>query len=180
MTRKLPAYILVTAALVMLAGGVLPSAGARLAPWRGFELSRHSAASQLPAGLVLPASEAHLAVSSLVAADLDADGDLDIIATDASEGSVGIVVWVNDGDGRLTRKHPRKFSTFGSEPESPSVAPQEATMATSIQPDAPAVAAIGINTWVTLPSQPFVLPLSPDVPSAARAASRSRSPPARS
>jgi hypothetical protein len=40
---------------------------------------------------------------SAVAADVDADGDLDVVATD---GSLDLLVFVNDGNGRYTRREP--------------------------------------------------------------------------
>lgn len=46
----------------------------------------------------------HVQFRKVVAADIDRDGDLDFIsATD-----VGLVVWVNDGHGRLTSEAPRR------------------------------------------------------------------------
>jgi hypothetical protein len=41
---------------------------------------------------------------TVVAADIDADGDIDVVASD---GSLDLLVWVNDGTGRFTRKHPQ-------------------------------------------------------------------------
>jgi hypothetical protein len=39
-----------------------------------------------------------------VTADIDADGDLDVVATDQA---LNLLVWVNDGSGHLTRQRPR-------------------------------------------------------------------------
>ena len=39
-----------------------------------------------------------------VANDIDADGDLDVVAND---GSLELLVWINDGTGRLTRRQNR-------------------------------------------------------------------------
>ncbi len=173
-------FAVATVVVMLTAVVCLTPASARLSPWRGVGLSRHAAVAQLPDGLVLPASESNLRVSSLVAADFDADGDIDVVAADTSSGTVGIVVWVNDGQGRLTRQRPAQPHNFGSEPASPSVEQRQATVGASIQPDAPAIAAIGVNAWLTLPSQPFDLPAPPGAPSATLASLRSRSPPARS
>jgi len=137
----------------------------------------HSVAKQLPAGFVLPSSDVDLKISSLVAADLDADGDLDIVAADPANGSVDILVWVNDGDGRLTRKRPERPKSFGAEPLAPSVDPQQSTVVVSIQPDSPAVQTSCASTWLVLPDQPCRLPLSASAISATVAALRSRSPP---
>lgn len=139
----------------------------------------HSVAKQLPAGFVLPSSDVDLKISSFVAADLDADGDLDIVAADAANGSLGILVWVNDGAGRLTRKQPERPRTLGSEPQGPSVDRQYTTDIASLQPDNPAVQS-GSNSWLTLPEQPRPPSLDTSAVSATIATQRSRSPPARS
>jgi hypothetical protein len=139
----------------------------------------HSVAKQLPAGFVLPPSDVDLKISSFIAADLDADGDLDIVAADAANGSVDIVVWVNDGAGRLTRKHPEQPKTLGSEPPGPSVDRQYTTVIASLQPDNPAVET-GSNSWLTLPEQPRPPSLDTTAVSATIATRRSRSPPVRS
>jgi hypothetical protein len=137
----------------------------------------HPVAKQLPAGLVLPSSDADLKISSLVAADLDADGDLDIIAADPANGSVDILVWVNEGDGRLTRKRPAQPKTLGAEPGDPSVDQPQTIVIAAFQPDSPAVQTICANAWLVLPEQPCRLPRSPSAISATIAARRSRSPP---
>jgi len=134
-----------------------------------------AAAKQLPAGFILPSSDVDLKVSSLVAADLDADGDLDIVA--AANGSPDIVVWVNDGEGRLTRKLPERPKTLGSEPPAPSVDQGSTTIAASIQSDSPAVQTICANAWLTLPEQRCRLPLAVSALSVTLATLRSRSPP---
>jgi hypothetical protein len=38
---------------------------------------------------------------SMIADDIDADGDLDVVAND---GSLDLIVWINDGTGRLSRQ----------------------------------------------------------------------------
>ena len=136
----------------------------------------HSVAKQLPAGFVLPSSDVDLKISSFVAADLDADGDLDIVASDAANGSVDIVVWVNDGAGRLTRKHPEQPKSLGNDPPAPSVDRQYTTVVASLQPDSPAVQSEP-NRWVTLPEQPAPQLLGVTAVSATVATHRSRSPP---
>ena len=135
-----------------------------------------SAAKQLPAGFVLPSSDVDLTVSSLVAADLDADGDLDIVAA-AANGSPDIVVWVNDGEGRLTRKLPELPKTLGAEPPAPTVDQRSTTVFASIQSASPAVQTICANAWLALAEQRCRLPLAPSAISATLATLRSRSPP---
>jgi hypothetical protein len=64
-------------------------------------------AAALPAALTPPALDPDLHLVSMVAADIDADGDLDVVA---SNGSLDLVVWTNDGTGHLTRKYPERSS----------------------------------------------------------------------
>jgi hypothetical protein len=137
-------------------------------------------AGQLPRGFTLPSADANLPISSLITADLDADGDLDIVAADRSNGGIGIVVWVNDGAGRLTRKAPAPKGSLASEPAGPSIDERQTTVMASVQPDGAAIATIGLNTWLTLPARLYDLPRSADPESATPATLRSRSPPARS
>jgi hypothetical protein len=58
---------------------------------------------QLPKGLTLATAEAEAGAVrkffALVTTDLDADGDLDVIA---SNGALDLLVWLNDGSGHLT------------------------------------------------------------------------------
>ena len=135
------------------------------------------AASQIPAGFVLPSSDVDLRISSLVAADLDADGDLDIVAAAAPNGSPDIVVWVNDGRGRLTRKRPEPAKALGAEPPAPTVDQQHSTVAALTQTDSPAIHALTTN----VPFKPAVelcrLPRAPSAVSEAVATLRSRAPP---
>ena len=137
-------------------------------------------AGQLPQGFTLPSADANLPVSSLITTDFDADGDLDIVAADRSNGAIGIVVWVNDGAGRLTRKAPAPTGHLASEPAAPSLDEHQATVMASVQPNGPAVAAISVNAWLALPTRPHN-PATSTVPDSATPATlRSRSPPARS
>ena len=137
-------------------------------------------AGQLPQGFTLPSSDVNLSVSSLITADLDADGDLDIVAADRSNGGIGIVVWVNDGAGRLTRKTPSSKGNLASEPASPSLDEHQPTVMVSVQPDGPALAAISVDSWLTLPARLYDLARSSVPESVTPATLRSRSPPARS
>jgi len=46
---------------------------------------------------------------SIVAADIDDDGDLDVVASDSS---LHLHVWVNDGSGHFTRQRPHKSQAW--------------------------------------------------------------------
>src|SRR5512138_3697111 len=52
----------------------------------------------------LVATQYHVAFDHIVAADIDRDGDLDVVAGNER----GLVVWVNDGAGHLRWEAPRR------------------------------------------------------------------------
>ena len=62
-------------------------------------------ASALPGVLIAPAVAPGWQLVSMIADDVDADGDLDVVAND---GSLDLIVWTNDGTGRLSRQEARK------------------------------------------------------------------------
>jgi hypothetical protein len=62
-------------------------------------------ATALPAGLEPPDADRRWPLVAAVAADIDDDGDLDAVASD---GSLHLIVWANDGTGRLTRQSPKQ------------------------------------------------------------------------
>ena len=49
----------------------------------------------------------------IVAADIDRDGDLDVVATTRG---LGLLVWINDGQGRLTPQRPRAPTGLRQDP----------------------------------------------------------------
>jgi hypothetical protein len=55
----------------------------------------------------------HTPVTALVDGDVDHDGDLDLLATTVSG---DVVVWINDGHGRFTRRLPSETHTLTAEP----------------------------------------------------------------
>ena len=109
-------------------------------------------AQALPAGMHAPGSD-WVRVASLVTADLDADGDLDVIATD---GSSALVVWTNDGNGRLTRKAPRRASDLVPEPPPPSLTPHQQATPVSVQNGAPSLQAGAGAASHLLAAQPLM------------------------
>ena len=76
-------------------------------------------AAALPSVLTPPAVEPGRRLVSMIAEDIDADGDLDVVASDDS---LGLVVWTNDGSGRLTLQHGREQTGWRSEPSAPGFA----------------------------------------------------------
>jgi hypothetical protein len=163
------------ALLATLAADVRLPQAARAMSLVAFRQSR-PAGKQLPAGFVLPSSDVDLRISSLVAADLDADGDLDIVAA-APNGSPGIVVWVNDGDGRLTRKRPESPKTLSAEPPAPSVDRQLSSAVALIQTGSPALHAGCVSAWITLDAERCGMPRSAVAISSVLPTLRPRAPP---
>ena len=81
----------------------LPVRGAGLVPAALTTRPAFAAAdltATLPAALQAPVVPPSLQLVSMVAHDVDADGDLDVVASD---GSLDLIVWINDGTGQLTR-----------------------------------------------------------------------------
>jgi hypothetical protein len=153
-------------------------------------LTLRQVASQLPEGFSLPQSDANLGVSALAFEDLDDDGDLDIVAAepDADGGGfnigtadrsppVAIVVWVNDGSGRLTRKAPASSNSLDSAPGSPSIDRHDGPLTAPIQPDSPASKTASAIGWLTGSGPPHNPALAGVLPSGTHARLRSRSPP---
>jgi hypothetical protein len=174
-TRLAAAFVSLVA--MVAAGSVRMLPANALSPVRAYDFTRRLAVRQLPTGFTLPSGDVNLKVSSLVTADLDADGDLDIVASERSSGSIGIVVWVNDGAGRLTRKAPAPTGNLAGEPALPSLDERQTTIAASVQPDGPAIAAIAANAWLTLPARRCDAVRSCSPTSVTPATLRSRSPP---
>jgi hypothetical protein len=86
-------------------------------------------ASVLPAGLAPPRTDGRLLVS-VIAADIDADGDLDVVGSD---GSLDLIVWDNDGTGHLTRKDPQPSTPDGWESSGATVDDRPATSTVAAQ-----------------------------------------------
>jgi hypothetical protein len=78
----------------------------RIAPW-----------NSLPAGLRVALGEPDTHLVAIVAADIDADGDLDIVASDSA---LHLYVWMNDA-GHLRQKQPARSSSLQPEPAGPTI-----------------------------------------------------------
>ena len=74
-----------------------------------------------------------LHIVSAVAVDLDADGDLDVVATDDA---LDLIVWMNDG-GRFVRQQPSHHFGWQTEAPPPSVDDRPAASDLPNQNDAP-------------------------------------------
>jgi len=69
-----------------------------------------------------------------VTADIDADGDLDVVATDQA---LNLLVWVNDGSGHFTRQRPRHSGGESTSPPGPAFERRAATLALATFNDPP-------------------------------------------
>ena len=58
------------------------------------------------------ATRYHVVLQRVVAADIDRDGDLDVLASTDR----GFLVWVNDGNGRLTSQAPKPHPALDGDP----------------------------------------------------------------
>jgi hypothetical protein len=72
-------------------------------------------------------------LTSIVWVDIDGDGDIDVAATDAT---LNLFLWVNDGAGHLTRQRPAPASTRWADSDSPRVDGQRPTPRMGLQPHA--------------------------------------------
>jgi hypothetical protein len=75
----------------------------------------------LPRVLSPPVLKPGSRLVSMIAEDIDADGDLDVVAND---GSLNLIVWTNDGSGRLSPRQSREVAGLQSEPGAPTVSHQ--------------------------------------------------------
>ena len=73
-------------------------------------------AAFLPGSLKPPSVDLQRTFLSLLAADIDADGDLDVVGIDEFR---KLVVWENDGTGHLTRKRPAEPQGSGARSAAP-------------------------------------------------------------
>jgi hypothetical protein len=78
----------------------------RIAPW-----------NSLPASLRVAFAEPDTHLVAIVAADIDADGDLDVVASDSA---LHLYVWMNDA-GHLRQKQPARSSSLQPEPPGPTI-----------------------------------------------------------
>jgi len=112
--RRLP---LLTAILALLAGAWIEVEATPLARSQSREAA-YSALSAFPDDIDLSAADRLSAALAMVAVDLDADGDLDIVGLDAS---LTLLVWENDGAGSLTLKEPSDSPKIVSDGDDPSL-----------------------------------------------------------
>jgi hypothetical protein len=167
-----PGAFIAVALFACLRTGVTPvraSVAAAESIWRPVSITWPpdiTTASEIPtAGLV-----------AAVTADIDADGDLDVIATDQS---LNLLVWVNDGSGHLTRQRPRHSGGESTSAPAPTFERRAGSLALATFNDPPS-ARLGqrpdIDTRLNVASRPPVA--APFAPLPAVPHRPSRAPPA--
>lgn len=114
-------------------------------------------AAALPSVLLPPAVQPGSRLVSMIAEDIDADGDLDVVAND---GSLDLIVWTNDGSGRLSRQPGRDTPGLRSEPEAP-----------GLTHDSPASDSLVPQAFGSLDLRPRIITASPDLSPLSRIAS---------
>jgi hypothetical protein len=104
------------------------------------------------------ATRYHVELQRVAAADIDRDGDLDVVAaTDR-----GFLVWVNDGSGRLTSQSPREKSGLDGHAPADTWSGGQSPRGDTIQNDAPSprLANAYAHGPPASPSQVLLSPLS--------------------
>jgi hypothetical protein len=82
----------------------------------------------------------HVTFDRVIAADIDRDGDLDVLASTDHD----FVVWVNDGQGHLTSQAPTRASALDGSPGASTWDEGEARRDESIQNDLPSSGVPGV------------------------------------
>ncbi len=85
---------------------------------RSFQPILQSRAASVPPALLASLPHQGRDLVLIVAADIDADGDLDVIASDAN---LDLFVWVNDGQGHLSRRPSRRSTSLQPQTLPPAV-----------------------------------------------------------
>jgi len=112
--RGWPLRIAILLASCALSAVWVPRAVAPSAPI----LASFNRPSDLPSALQVSLSHQDVTLVSAVAADIDADGDLDVVGSDDH---LALVVLVNDGHGHLTPRTAPRSTTWRPEPGEPTL-----------------------------------------------------------
>ena len=123
---------LVAGALAVCACATAPLASRPAAP-RG-PRPAGSMVQRSPQPVPAPFQSAVPAMVSIVTADIDGDGDLDVVASDSE---LQLYVWLNDGSGHFVRQRPSHASAWRTEPPGPTVQDRPGTAQVFAQNDRP-------------------------------------------
>jgi hypothetical protein len=120
--------------------------------------SQTARASELPTALAQAAIADGRPLVSIVTADIDADGDLDVVASDSA---LQIHVWVNDGAGHFTAQEPVRSMTWRAVPPLPSVDGRPIFLASCTTGNPPSLDADGrVIAWTLTPPTRITLAAS--------------------
>jgi hypothetical protein len=164
---------------VLLYGGLAPHVSAPLLQGRAAVAVNPDPVRgvALPAGFAASVDRATSArFVSVVADDVDQDGDLDVVA---SVGSLDLMVWQNDGAGHFTRLTSSHRLAFQTQPPAPAVDGDAIVSNEWIQnDDRDAVLAAPLQPIVDgAPRSPLISSIDPVTPQSGARARSSRAPP---
>ena len=109
---------------------------------------------RLPASIAAVELTAGRLLTAIVAADIDADGDLDVVASDSA---LELYVWVNDGAGHFTRRDPIQSRSWHPLPADPAVDGRAVSIESFTQTNPPSVSADWRLTAWSLDASTFSL-----------------------
>jgi hypothetical protein len=104
-------------------------------PNDGDAVSWRPAPVGIPAGLTNAIDDLEGGLVAAITADIDADGDLDLVATDRA---LNLLVWVNDGTGHFTRERPRQAAGVRTSAPAPTLERRSRASLLSTVDDPPA------------------------------------------
>src|SRR5262245_36969889 len=130
--RRWLARLALLAAALAVASHPLPATAPAIASTTMVAPMR--APSQLPSALQASLSQQAVTLIAAVAADIDADGDLDIVGSDDH---LALIVLVNDGQGHLSRRASPHPTEWQPEPADPSVHDRGQTPTPTVQNEPP-------------------------------------------
>lgn len=109
---------------------------------------------RLPPSIAAVEFSAGRLLTAIVAADIDADGDLDVVASDSA---LELHVWVNDGTGHFTRRDPIHSRSWHPLPADPAVDGRAVSVESFTQSNPPSVSADWRLTAWSLDASTFSL-----------------------
>src|SRR3954469_1713941 len=125
--RRLAVRCAGLAAVLAIASSLVPLRAASTT-WTPLPARQHLV-SELPLALQASLSRQGVTLVAALAADIDADGDLDIVGSDDH---LGLIVLVNDGEGHFSRRSPKR-QAMSAEPGDPIVHDRGKAPTVSIQ-----------------------------------------------
>jgi hypothetical protein len=144
-------------------------------PQIAFNADNSTPTGRLPASIAAVELTPGRLLTAIVAADIDADGDLDVVASDSA---LELHVWVNDGAGHFTRRDPIQSTSWHPLPADPAVDGRAVSIESFTQSNPPSVGADWRLTAWSLDASTFSLTRLAAAPSADHQSTRvPRAPP---